>query len=135
MDRVDDPSISGEVLLFRRIPPDGGRVTWSENGPVCSSFNFKDRDDELSVYLAAETSPDEVLAGHDGFGLVSFTAQEVRVACAGKVTICRCPDEPAMGHVLICGKLGGGDAKRLQRAAKWVDGRWPARPADDAAPG
>src|SRR5262249_45274342 len=101
MPRIDDPSISGDILLFRRIPPWPDNVTWDENGnPTCSSFNFKDDDRELSVHIASETTADEVLAGHEIFGLVHFTAQQVREACGPTIIICRCEEEPAMGHVL-----------------------------------
>lgn len=69
MDREDDPSISGEIILYRRIPPWPDNVTWDENGrPTFSSLNFKDKDEELSVHIAAETSPDEMLQGHAGYG-------------------------------------------------------------------
>lgn len=132
MDREDDPSISGDVILFRRIPPWPDRVTWDENGrPNFSSFNFRDKDNELSVHLASETTADEVLKSHDGFGLVQFTAQQVREACGQEIKLCRCSEEPAMGHVLVCGKIGKGAAKMLQRAAKWVEGRWPTRNPPD----
>lgn len=128
MERQDDPAISGDVVLLRRIPPWADRVTWDEQGnPRASSFNFKDDENELSVHLASETTADELLAGHDGFGLVQLTAQQVREACGKEIKICRCQEEPVMGHVLICGKISGGAAKRLQRAAKWVEGKWPAR--------
>ena len=127
MDRTDDPSIAGDVLLFRRIPPWPDNVTWTDAGPTFSSFNFKDRERELSVHIAGETTPDEVLAGHDGFGLIQFTAGQVRIAFGPAIIICRCLEDPAMGHVLICGKVTGGAAARLQREARWVEGRWPAR--------
>src|SRR5947209_1061798 len=101
MERQDDPSISGDIVLLRRIPPGADRVTWDEQGnPRPSSFNFKDAEDELSVNIASDTTHAEVLAGHDGFGLVQFTAQQVRVACGTAIKICRCLEEPENGHVL-----------------------------------
>ncbi|HJT75633.1 MAG TPA: hypothetical protein VJ739_00370 [Gemmataceae bacterium] len=128
MDRQDDPSLAGHILLYRRIPPWAERVTWDENDtPHASSFNFKDDESELSVHLASETTPDAILAGHDGFGLVQLTAQQAREACGAGIILCRCAEEPAHGHVLICGKISGGAAKKLSRAAVWVEGRWPQR--------
>ncbi len=128
MECEDDPNISGDVVLFRRIPPWPDRVTWDANGqPHFSSCNFKDKENELSVHLASETTPDEVLREHDGFGLVQITAQQVREACGTGIKLCRCREDPAKGHVLICGRISGGAAKKLQRAAKWVEGRWPTR--------
>ena len=128
MERQDDPSISGDVILLRRIPPWADRAIWDEQGnPTASSFNFKDAEYELSMHIAAETTAEELLRGHDGYGLVKLTVQQVRDACGAEIKICRCTEEPAMGHVLICGKIGGGAAKRLQRAAAWVEGKWPDR--------
>jgi hypothetical protein len=131
MDREDDPSITGDVILFRRIPPWADRVSWDEAGPVFSSFNFKDKADELSVHIATETTADALLAGHEGFGLVQFTAQQVREACGLGIKLCRCLEEPEMGHVLVCGKISSGAAKRLQRVARWVEGKLPSRNPPD----
>src|SRR5262245_24836912 len=128
MDRQDDPSVCGDIVLLRRIPPKGDRVQWDENGnPTPASQNFKDKDDELSVFIARETTVDAVLAGYDGFGVVQFTAQEVRDLFGKQVVICRDTEDPTPGHVLICGKITNGMAKRLKEKAKWVQGRWPTR--------
>jgi hypothetical protein len=137
MDRRDDPTISGDVVLYRRIPPWPDNVTWDQDGqPSFSSLNFKDKNQELSVHLASEATPDDVLRGHEAFGLVQITAQQVRDICGAAIVICRCTEEPAMGHVLVCGKMTGGTVKKLQRAARWVEGRWPARnpPPPSAGP-
>jgi hypothetical protein len=131
MDRQDDPALVGEFRVYRRIPPSGGRVEWSETGiPSPSSQNFKDKDDELSVYLSHETTPDAALAGHSGFGLVQFTLQAVRDVFhehKRAVVVCRDSDDPANGHILICGAISNGMARRIKQVAQWVDGRWPAR--------
>jgi hypothetical protein len=91
-------------------------------------MNFKDSEKELSVHLASETSVEAVLEGHDGFGLVQVTAQQIREACGPGIVICCCVEDPANGHVLICGKISGGAATKIARAAKWVEGRLPLRP-------
>jgi hypothetical protein len=128
MDRHDDLTINGDMLLFRRIPPKGDRVQWDEGGlPTPASQNFKDRDDELSVFIAAETTADAVLAGHDGFGLVQFTAGKVREVLGSAIFLCRDVSDPAPGHVIICGKITNGMAKRFKEIASWVPGRWPTR--------
>jgi hypothetical protein len=130
MERVDDLTISGNLLLYRRIPPTGERVTWDLDGnPDASSFNFKDPAKELSFNLANETTPDAVLSGHEGFGLVSISADEIRRICPG-VIICRDDEDPANGHVLVCGRVSGGMAARLKKSAKWVEGRFPSRIVD-----
>lgn len=129
MQREDDPTISGDVVLYRRIPPWPDNVTWDESGqPSFSSLNFKDKDLELSANMAIEATPDEVLSGHDGFGLIQITAKQVREICGNGILICRCPEDPANGHVLVCGKISSGTATKLKRAATWVEGKWPSRP-------
>jgi hypothetical protein len=128
MPRLDDASISGDVVLYRRIPPHGGRVTWDETGlPIPSSFNFKDKDDELSFYLANETTPELVLKGHKGFGLVYLTAERTGSICGSGVILCRDDEDPTNGHVLLCGRVSNGMAKKMSNEARWVQGRWPAR--------
>lgn len=62
MNRQNDPALLGEFYVYRRIPPDGDRVQWNDDGsPSSSSQNFKDRLNELSVYLCHETTPEIVL--------------------------------------------------------------------------
>jgi hypothetical protein len=132
MNRQDDPALSGDIVfLFRRIPPWGGRVEWGTDGvPSPASQNFHDKHNELSVNIASETTPETILHGCEGFGLVQFTAAQVRDAfaqCSQPVSICRDDEEPANGHVLICGNATPGIRKRLKKTCSWVDGKWPAR--------
>ena len=129
MDRHDDPTINGDMVLLRRIPPKGDRVQWDESSgqPTPASQNFRDRDDELSVFIAEETTADAVLAGHDGFGLVQFTAGKVREVLGPGFIICRDTSDPAPGHVIICGKITNGMSKRFRDFASWVPGHWPVR--------
>ena len=128
MPRVDDPNISGDMVLYRRIPNWGDRVAWDDSGcPTAANFNFRDPKDELSVHIAAETTPAIILTGHAGFGVLQLTAGQIRVICRDAkanpvVFICRDDEEPANGHVLVCGKVSQGMAKRLRDAAKWVVG-------------
>jgi len=143
MPRQDDPSIDGDMLLYRRVPPFAGRVIWTENGAEATGQNFSDGQDELSVYIATETTPDEVLAGNDGYGVVAIPARVVREACRTAdgqpaVIICRDDEEPARGHTLVCGHISPGMRKKLKRAAQWV--RLPTRvnydsPADETPRG
>ncbi len=59
----DDPSLSGDIRLWRRIPPGADRVKQDQitGQPRPSSMNFRDKNQELSVYLASETTIDEIL--------------------------------------------------------------------------
>src|SRR5262245_25771065 len=138
MIRIDDPSLAGEMLLYRRIPPVPDNVVWINDKPEFSSKNFADKDDEASFHIAAETTPDDVLKGHDGFGLVQITAGAIRTACINQKTnicaiiICRDYDDPVNGHVLVCGQINPKMRRRVSQAASWVEGRWPSRPQDSS---
>jgi len=128
MPHEDDPRISGKIVFYRRIPPGADRVSWDDTGtPTPASQNFRDHQDELSVHMAHETTPDQVLQGHPGFGLVQFTAEQARDILGDKFTICRDPEDPANGHVLICGNITGSLSKKLRKVATWVEGRMPQR--------
>jgi hypothetical protein len=136
MDRHDDPSIDGEMVLVRRIPPWGGRVQWDENSgePTPSSQNFRDPEKELSTYIVAEATIELVLAGHDGFGLVQFTAGEARKVLGTDIVFCRDTSDPIPGHVLICGNITNGMARRFRDIVSWAPGRWPSRLPPDEQP-
>lgn len=126
MPRQHDPSIPVDAPLYRRIPWPGDRVTWDDQGePAPTKSNFLDKDQELSLYIAAETTPDRVLDGHPGFGLIQITYEQFVAACQEVGTpdllICRDEDDPANGHVLICGNVTRGMAKKLQHGPwEWV---------------
>lgn len=133
----DDPSISGDRVLYRRIPPWGGRVKWAEDGtPTPSSQNFKDPNDELSVFLEDKTTIEAILEGevNAACGVIRFRAQRVRDLLGASFIISL--DEPPPGHVVICGRVTGGLATRLKRDLnwEWVPGRWPTRFPPDAVP-
>lgn len=127
MERQDDPRLSGKVRLWRRIPPWAGRIKQDQQTGELrpSSMNFRDKIHELSVYLAEETTVAEVLRGHEGFGIVEFTAEEVRTLLSG-VILCRDP-QPHPAHVLICGKVTASQSERL---AKLCASRWVVKPRD-----
>lgn len=131
MTRQDDKTIDGDIVLIRRIPPHGGRVQWGEDGvPEPSSQNFRDQDNELSTFIAAETTPEAVLVGHTGFGLVQFTAGKLRECFQDtgvEVVICRDEVDAFPGHVIICAKITKGIARKIRDVATWVENRWPAK--------
>jgi hypothetical protein len=124
MDRQDDPEIAGDIVFYRRIPPWAGRVEWKEGAVNFTSANFKDAEQELSIHRASETTPEQVLAGHETFGLIQITAKQIRDACPG-IKICRSVEEPENGHTLVCGKVTAGMAAKLKKAATWVENRLP----------
>ena len=131
MNRQNDPDLHGDLVVFRRIPPHPDHVQWTDDGlPEPASQNFKDRRRELSVHLASEATAEKMLAGHEGFGLVEIPLQAIREVfrdAEKPLVICRDDEDPANGHVLVCGDITNGMAKKIRRAARWVDGRWPTR--------
>jgi hypothetical protein len=114
----DDEGIDDEDILWRRVPP------WAvtPDGQPDSS-NFVDKQyGELSVALADLTSIEVLLRGHEGFGVVSFTAGDVRKLGdpAGKYVVRRAPLDDDAAHTVVCPKLSRGDARKLADACKWA---------------
>lgn len=114
----DDAGVADEAILWRRIPP------WAlDEGGEPDSGNFVDNQlGELSVALSDLTSLESLLAGHDGFGVVSFRASDVRELGSppGKYVVRRAPRDGDPAHAVICPKLSRGDARKLRDAATWV---------------
>lgn len=72
-----DERIGDDAVLWRRIP--GVHVVDNDSRPSSAAFDPHPDDQQTSVCVAAvAASPDEIMMGHDGFGLVSFTAGEAR---------------------------------------------------------
>ena len=122
--RVDDPSISDDRILWRRVLPDW---TTTKGGVFrVTSQAFKDRRSyELSVHIASLTDIDTVLAHYPGHGIVAISAGYVR--SLGDYAIVRdpvlndpkLPDDPS--HALICPAPNkGSDASSLAKHAIWV---------------
>ena len=116
----DDPTISGDERLLRRIHP--SHVNWDDSGdPNISSAAFKDP--ELSVNLSSvmlETGrvPGDAIRGYAGFGLAAITAADAR---SQQQAVARdpLPEEPAHG-VVYGPKKRGGVSTKLRDAAQWV---------------
>jgi hypothetical protein len=97
---ADDPSISNETLLLRRIHPS----QWipAEDAPGgyrATSEIFSDP--ELSVVIASECSIELLLHGHGEFGVAQFAAGDIRECGWGVV---RVPDDKLPGHCHVTGK-------------------------------
>lgn len=131
MPRQDDSALVGDIRVFRRIPPKADRVSKDENGNlVPSTQNFRDsRDDELSMYIAAETSEEAVLRGCEDFYLIEMTIGQIRAVYTKykrDLAICRdVTEETGPGHILVCGKPSPSMKDELRECAKWVPGRGP----------
>lgn len=119
---VDDLSISNDTVLWRAILP-AWIVVNPTGGPRASTAAFKTQ--EVSVFIAAETTVDQVLALFPaGSRLQWFTAGDVRAADCIIVRDTNPPHPP--GHALILRgdapgeRLTGSQAKRLQHRAQWL---------------
>jgi hypothetical protein len=77
----DDPSISGDENLLRRIP--ASWIDWDENGnPNISSAAFKD--EYLSVCLESVMArdgrpPADAIRNYAGYGLAAITTVRLKV--------------------------------------------------------
>ena len=119
-DYADDPSIPGEAVLWRRIPPHHFVRDENRNSIRPSSAAFEDHPDgsPMSVVLAAEAAgPLQVLAGHPGFALAAFPAGLAR-DCEQKIVRDPLPDDPA--HALVVGKKTRSVRKRLAVESVWA---------------
>ena len=115
--RVDDPSIGDEVLLWRRI-----LRNWLHREPDGTvrpaSFAFIDRlSGELSVHIAALTTPSQALAGRPEDSLVAIRAGLPR---SFGLAIVRDPTPDDPSHALICPSPKRAQASKLSERAIWV---------------
>jgi hypothetical protein len=109
MSLENDPTISDDTILFRRIPPGFDHVRWDPNSlePSITSGNFKG-DNQLSFHLAHLTTPDDILKGFEDFGLVSITVAELRSILGSNLEkICADPEDvpPDPAHKIVCAKV------------------------------
>jgi hypothetical protein len=88
-------------------------------------MNFVDGQADLSTSIEAETSPDAVLKGHEGFGLVRIQVKEIKRICGDAVQILRDPTEDDPSHVVVRGRITKKMARQIKLAAEWVGERKP----------
>ena len=120
---ADDPSIRDADALWRRILP--AWVVAVEGGgyrPSSSAF-LDNHTTELSIHLAALTTPDNALAGHPDDNLAEIWAAVHRTI--GHAVV-RDPTDDDPSHGLICpppqvpNKRRKADARRMAAQARWV---------------
>ena len=120
---VNDPSISDEADLWRRISPEWIILDENLGRQRVTSKAFQNLEgDNLSVLLeqiVRETgrTADDVLKNLSGYSLAAVTAGQARALGQGVVRAPE-PDEPAHCHMV--GKKGKGARKKLASAARWV---------------
>src|SRR5438132_1666293 len=105
---VDDPTISDDEQLLRRIRPDWFVPDYNLNRWRPSSAAFQNSPDKspMSVHLtsvlnANNLSLDSVLLGHEGYGLARFQAQVARNL---NQLIVRDPLPNDSAHALVTGE-------------------------------
>ena len=125
-ERRDDPSVSDNERLWRRVhPSDIIRDPESkELRPTSAAFRPSE---EMSVDIASLTTPEAVLSNYPHHSLIEFTAGIVRKE-GGIVVRDPLPDNPS--HALVCGKnpegrLTKSQAKKIQQSSKWVIRKTP----------
>ena len=130
---MDDGGIEGTTRLLRRIPPQW-RVPDGEGGLRPASGAFQDVRDEtgtkaLSVYIEtvlrlSGLTPEDVIDGMPGYGLVAFTAERARELGLGVVTAPRDDQGPiGVAHAHVFGKKTGAIQGALARDCDRVI--WP----------
>ncbi len=116
--QADTVSITDETRLLRRIPP--GRTKKGELGlrPQSDCFSDPPGSTGMSVDVWEDArNPEDLLVGHDGFGVVWITVGDVR-KLGLEIVRDRQPDNPY--HALVQGKKTTGIKRRLAVAARWI---------------
>lgn len=121
---LDDPSIPGALVVYRRIQ--ANHLDYDINGnPVISDGVF--RTNELSVFRSDRVTEGEVLQGYPTDGLATISVQAIRDA--GCIVAA---NEPPSGHLVAYradnpGKrISGASAAKMARAARLV--KLPPKP-------
>lgn len=137
----DDPSITNESDLLRRIPP--YHIVMDNNlgarRPSSAAFEDDDDGEPMSVYLAPTLAAegraaDTVLAGHAGFGLAAITAGLAREKAQ---TVHPDPLPQESSHTVVCGDKRAGGKKCAKKGfalgARWIVEPSPPRASDFGA--
>ena len=118
---ADDPTISDGDELWRRIPAWPSFIVEDKSAGhyrVASSAFDDDADgDPMSVVLAGEATLESVLHGHEGFGVVAFTAGFARRQ--GQIVV-RAPEPDQPAHAKVVGRKTHGVRRAFARAARWI---------------
>jgi hypothetical protein len=121
--RVDDPTIGDDEVLWRRIYPEWIQQE-SDGTARPKSFSFIDRrSHELSVHIASVmVDPNLALQGRPDDSLAAIRAGHPRSLGYALVSDPK-PDDPS--HALICPSPNQGDARKIAKQATWVVLRKP----------
>ena len=104
----DDPSIADDVALWRRVHPAWVILDQNRGGRRLTSQAFQNYpdNDAFSVCISCDAeeigaAPRDLLAGHDGYGVASFSVGVARELNQGVV---RVPDDRELAHGHVIGK-------------------------------
>lgn len=128
--RVDDPLIKDEDLLWRRIVNVPQWITQNPDGGyrVTSAAFLDDYTGEVSVHQAKLTTQERALKGRADDGLVEIEAGFPR-ALGQIVASDPTGDDPS--HALICPPLDQSKGQRKANARKMAEAaRWLLKPKD-----
>jgi hypothetical protein len=137
-EHLDDETIQDGDALWRRVPASPSFLALDAklgHYRVASSAFDNDRDDDpMSVFVARESSLEIVLRGHEGFGVVEFSAGFAR---SQGQAIYFSPDDGPRGHAKVDGPKTGGVRRAFARVARWVrrPPGYDERSLPDPAPG
>lgn len=112
--------VPGQVItrgkLYRRIYP---HPNYYAHGKVTSqAFDRRRGDDHLSMALASLTTPEELLIGHDGYGVLEIDVADLT---AERLEVRFDPsEEEGPAHVQIRGELPRSVRKKLASQAHVV---------------
>src|SRR5581483_112759 len=127
--RHDDPSIDGDMVLLRRIPPKGDRVQWDviTGEPKPASQNFRDPENELSAFIAAETTAEKVFSGTRWVRASPILSWQSKTGPRPRNHNLSGPSRCRPRSCDNLWKITGGMSKKFREIASWVPGRWPVR--------
>lgn len=120
MDRIDDKTVLGDAVIWRRVPH--WNVTHDPKAGGCrpSTAVFEDDydDDPMSACLSGQQTPlATLLVGHEDYAVVAFRMEVARGKELGVVKD-PLPGEP--DHVKIFGKKTKSAKKALVAGSHWV---------------
>lgn len=112
----DDPTISGDAKILRRVVP--GRFSRRTGQPEDNTFRRKPTEPGLSVtlWLSADDLAN-TLGPHPGFGVVALFVAEARAEHL-RIAFTEEPGNP--NHCELFGDLPGSKRQRLANLARWV---------------
>lgn len=114
-----EPPIADDAVLWRRVSLTNPDVTtYDENQgrmrPSSAAFSDPPDGSSMSAFVAGEASVEQVLQGHDGYGLATFPIQVVRDL---GLTVVRVP-AGGPGHVEVVGEKRKAKSA-IAKAAQW----------------